>query len=85
MIRVSNQPDSNRTEKSRRHDLRFFFRLMVLMAVSTVAIGAALGAWPGVFNLEADDSRKLSSGFLLAGIADTLVLYFWTRIFHAES
>jgi hypothetical protein len=73
-----------RTEESRRHDLRFFFRLMVTLAFATVCIGAALGPWHGVLNLSTDEARTLATGFLLAGIGDTLVLYFWSAIFSIE-
>ncbi len=74
-------PLINRTEKARRSDRRFFRRLMVVLAIGMVLGGGALGFWPEAFDVATEEARKVGSLLILAGMADTLVLYFWDRIF----
>jgi hypothetical protein len=69
------------TEISRVGDLRFFRLVMVALALLTVAAGFLIGLSPSWLGLEADDARNIASVFVAAGVGDTLVLYFWDRIF----
>jgi len=71
----------SRTEQVRRADLRTFHHIMVCLAVATVVAGGALLPFHSAVDLDAGRARMIGSAFLLAGIADTLILYFWDRIF----
>lgn len=73
----------SRTEEVRRSDLRTFHHIMVCLAVATVLAGGALLPFHGAVDLDASRARLVGSAFLLAGIADTLILYFWDRIFRS--
>jgi hypothetical protein len=52
-----------------------------MMALSSVLLGLFLYLFQDDLGISADTARLISSVFLIAGIADTLVLYFWDRIF----
>lgn len=75
-------PDiSSRTEQVRRKDLRSFYRLMVFLAIATVVAGGALLPFHEAVRLDLGEARRIGTVFIAAGIADSLVLYFWERIF----
>ena len=76
---------TNRTEQVRRKDQRAFYRLMVFLAVLTVVAGGALLPFHESAGLSADQARRIGSVFILAGMADSLILYFWDRIFGKDS
>ncbi len=71
----------SRTEEVRRTDLRTFHHIMVFLAIVTVVAGGALLPYHQAAELDAARAREIGSAFLLAGIADTLILYFWDQIF----
>jgi hypothetical protein len=74
-----------RTIATRRQDLRFFRGVMVVLAVATVLAAGALLPWHARLGLSGDEARRIATLFLLAGMADTLVLYFWDRLFGADA
>jgi uncharacterized membrane protein HdeD (DUF308 family) len=85
MPRDDSQPaELERTNAVRRQDLRFFRGLMIVLAVATVMIGGALLAWHPHLDISAEAARRVGTLCLLAGVADTLVLYFWDRLFGAR-
>jgi ferric-dicitrate binding protein FerR (iron transport regulator) len=77
-------PPFERTAETRRRDLRFFRTVMIVLAIAMVAAGGALLAWHPHFDISADMARRIGSLFVLAGVADTLVLYFWDRLFRVN-
>lgn len=77
--------DLKRTQDVRRKDLRTFHHIMVFLAVTTVLTGGALVPWHGAVKLDIEQARRIGSAFLAAGIADTLILYFWDRIFGKDA
>ena len=80
-IGLERQADLKRTEDVRRKDLRTFHHIMVFLSVTTVLVGGALLPWHEAVKLDSEQARHIGSVFLAAGIADSLVLYFWDRIF----
>jgi hypothetical protein len=83
------------TERARRRDLRFLRRLTGLLAVALVIGGTLIGFSPGALEallsvykvgheIEEDAARQIGSVMILAGMADTLVLYFWDRLFKGQ-
>jgi hypothetical protein len=55
--------------------------VFAVLAFSMVVAGIALHMVQDALGIPADTARQVSGMFLLAGIADTLVLLFWKRIF----
>ena len=51
------------------------------MALLFVMAGLALYLLQERLGIGEDTARLVSTAFLLVGIADTLVLYFWDRVF----
>ena len=52
-----------------------------LMALVSVALGLALWQLSARIGLPDATARILATAFIVAGIADALVLYFWDRLF----
>jgi hypothetical protein len=71
----------SKTDESRRTDLTHFRTVMIILAVGTVCTGIALYAFHDWLRLTAAEARDVATVFILAGMADTLILYFWDRIF----
>lgn len=80
-IGTTDKLDLSKTADARRKDLRTFRLIMIFLAVVTVVIGGALLPWHETVQLDESRARQVGSAFLAAGIADSLVLYFWDRIF----
>ncbi len=51
------------------------------LALGSLIIGLALYLLAERLGLDAATARLLTSAFLLAAVADALVLYFWDRLF----
>jgi hypothetical protein len=64
-------PRGNRTA-------RLLFAGMALVSLSAGLALYALAEWLG---LDDDTARYLATAFLIAAVADALVLYFWDRVF----
>ena len=70
------EPGGNGRDNERLTKLEF-----AVMALASVLTGLAIylaGDWLGISQ---DTARLVSTAFLVLGIADTLVLYFWERLF----
>lgn len=80
-FRAGKFADLQWTEQVRRKDLRTFRYIMIFLAVTTVLAGAALLPLHDLASLTEDQARRVGSAFLAAGIADSLILYFWDSIF----
>jgi hypothetical protein len=75
----------SKTDEARRTDLRHFRTVMIILAIGTVSAGLGLYLVHDQLRLTLDEARDVGSVFLLAGMADTLVLYYWDRIFGTKS
>lgn len=51
------------------------------LALASLAIGLALYTWSEKLGLDEFTGRLLATAFLVAAVADTLILYFWDRLF----
>jgi hypothetical protein len=71
------------TDTTRRQDVKHFRAVMIFLAFTTIAIGFLLGLFHSRLPLTAEEARDVATLFLLVGVADTLVLYNWERIFGA--
>jgi hypothetical protein len=69
------------TEAARRTDVQHFRVVMIFLAVGSVLAGFLLGLLHHRLHLSAEEARDVASLFLVVGVADTLVLYHWDRIF----
>ena len=69
------------TDRKRREDLRFFRQVMVVLAVAMVSVGLLIILFQHSLSLSADEARDIASVFLVVGAVDTLVLYYWPRLF----
>jgi hypothetical protein len=56
-------------------------RTFALMAVGSVLVGVAVYLCQKALGIDEDTGRLLSSALLAVGITDTLVLYWWDRLF----
>lgn len=55
------------------------------MALVSVLLGLALYLLQGRIGISEETARLVSSAFILVGIADTIVLFLWDRIFKRGS
>ncbi len=69
------------TDVTRRQDLQHFRAVMIFLAFGTVVAGFLLRLAHDWLHLSADEARDLATLFLVVGVADTLVLYHWDRLF----
>lgn len=60
---------------------RFAKAAFAAMALLTVLAGLVLYLLRAELGVGEDTARLVSTAFILVGIADTVVLYFWDRIF----
>ena len=51
------------------------------MALFAVLAGLALWQFSDVIGLERDTAKLIATVFVIAGIGDVVVLYFWDRLF----
>lgn len=51
------------------------------LALASLAIGLALYTWSEKLGLDELTGRLLATAFLVTAVADTLILYFWDRLF----
>lgn len=75
-------PRSNDPKPAGERVVRSVFAAMALLSVVG---GLAIYLLQKRLGIPSDTARIVSSVFLLAGIADTLVLYFWARIFRRRT
>lgn len=54
------------------------------MALLSVLAGLALYLLQAQFGISEDTARMVSTAFILVGIADTIVLFLWNRIFKRD-
>jgi len=59
--------------------------LFAALALTFVLAGLALYLLGDRLGIAPDTARLVATAFLIAGVADTLVLYFWDRIFKRRS
>jgi hypothetical protein len=69
------------TDTTRRQDLQHFRAVMMVLAFGTVVAGFLLRIGHDWLQLSAEEARDLATLFLVVGVADTLVLYNWDRLF----
>lgn len=84
-FRTDRLADLTRTAEVRRKDLRTFRYIMLFLAVTTVLAGIALLPLRDLVRLDDDQARHVGSAFLAAGLADSLILYFWDWIFGKDA
>jgi len=70
-----------RRNEPRRESERAARAVFAAMALACVLAGLAIHLLQERLGIPPDTARLVSSTFLLVGIADTLVLTFWDRIF----
>lgn len=52
-----------------------------IMALVSVLAGLALWQLADTLHLPESTARAIATAFIVAGVADTLVLFFWDRLF----
>lgn len=57
---------------------------MAMLAVVFVLIGIAVGALGRSIGLTSDEVRDVASVFLVVGSVDTLIVWFWDRLFPTQ-
>jgi hypothetical protein len=70
-------------EAARQADLSAFKTVTIALALGTVIAAGLVSILHERINLSADDARLVASALLLIGIGDTLVLFYWDRIFRS--
>jgi cyanate permease len=71
------------SEAGRRADLGAFKAVTAFLALATVVAAGLVSFVHERLHLSADDARLLASALLVIGIGDTLVLYYWNKIFRS--
>lgn len=51
------------------------------LALASLATALALYAWAEQLGLDEFTGRLIATAFLVTAVADTLILYFWDRLF----
>lgn len=54
------------------------------MALFAVLAGLVLWQFSGALGLDEDTARLIAGVFIIAGIGDVLVVYFWDRLFKSK-
>jgi hypothetical protein len=54
-------------------------------ALASVLAGLGIYIFSEVLDIDEDTAQVVSTGFLVVGIIDTVVLYLWNRIFRRRS
>lgn len=69
--------DPNQQQRGRR-GLEFAFGLM---ALASLALGLGLYIFGSRFGIEEATGRLIATAFIVTGVLDAGVLYFWERLF----
>jgi hypothetical protein len=73
------------THVARVADVRAFRVITTILALGTVVAAGGLGLIHDRLHLTHDDARTIASVLLVVGVVDTLILYFWERLFSKPS
>jgi hypothetical protein len=56
--------------------------ILAALAVGSMLAGLAIYLLQGPMGLPADTARLIATAFVVAGLLDALLVYFWDRIFN---
>ena len=56
-----------------------------LLALASLSLGLGLYLFGARFGLDEPTSRLVASAFIVAGVLDACVLYFWERLFGSRT
>lgn len=77
---VGTEPNVERSTTEGRE--RFAKAAFAAMALVSVLVGLGLYLLQAQIGIAEETSRLVSTAFILVGIADTIVLFLWDRIFN---
>ena len=79
---MHDQPEADRlADTPGRAGNRFIELAFGLLALASLSLGLALYMFGDRFGIDETTGRLVASAFIVAGVLDGAVLYFWERLF----